>query len=379
MKIGIDITPLLFEGSGVANYTYNLVKNLLIIDKKNQYRLFFTSWRINKKYHFLDEFRNLGAKIYRLPFPFKFFQIIWKKFNIFPIEMFIGKVDLFYANDFLRSPSKIKTITTIHDLVWKIYPHLHKDFIYKTHENKIRKTIQYKDTIIVDSKRTKDDLIKNYPEIKKNKIYVIYPGISNQFKPKNDINKIKKVFSKYFHSQFLNLNSKFLLYVGAIEPRKNLDTSIEVFNQLIKDKEFKDLKFIIIGRAGWKNEKIFQLVKQLGLKNKVKFIGFVDDKDLPYFYSAASLTLYLSSYEGFGLPPLESLACGTPVLAGNNSSMKETLDSQFLVDVNNKKAILEKMKFFLTNKVKIDSSGVKKRFDWTSKAKEFLQIIERLE
>lgn len=379
MKIGIDITPLLFEGSGVANYTYNLVKNLLIIDKKNQYRLFFTSWRINKKYHFLDEFRNLGAKIYRLPFPFKFFQIIWEKFNIFPIEMFIGKVDLFYANDFLRSPSKIKTITTIHDLVWKIYPHLHKDFIYKTHENKIRKTIQYKDTVIVDSKTTKDDLIKNYPEIKKNKIYIIYPGISNQFKPKNDINKIKKVFSKYFHSQFLNLNSKFLLYVGALDPRKNLLTAIEIFNDLIKDKRFSDFKFFISGKAGWQKNEIRKKINNLRLTDKIKFIGFIKEEDLPYLYSKASLTIYLSSYEGFGLPPLESLACGTPVLAGNNSSMKETLDSQFLVDVNDKKTILEKMKFFLTDKVKIDSSGVKKRFDWTSKAKEFLQIIERLE
>lgn len=379
MKIGIDITPLLFPGSGVANYTYNLVKNLLMIDKKNQYRLFFTSWRINKKYHFLDEFKNLGAKIYRLPFPFKFFQIVWGKFNIFPIEMFIGKVDLFYANDFLRSPSKIKTITTIHDLVWKIYPHLHKDFIYKTHENKIRKTIQYKDTIIVDSKTTKDDLIKNYPEIKKNNIHIIYPGISNQLEPKNDIKKIKTIFKKYFNSKFLILNSKFLLYVGAVEPRKNLDISIEVFNQLIKDKEFSDYQFIIAGQAGWKNKNVFESIKKLGLEDKVIFIGFVEDEDLPFLYSAAKLTVYLSAYEGFGLPPLESLACGTPVLAGNNSSMKEILDSQFLVDVGDKKEILKKIKFFLTNKVKIDSSAVKKRFDWTSKAKEFLQIIEKLE
>ena len=131
---------------------------------------------------------------------------------------------------------------------------------------------------------------------------------------------------KYLDFQFSILNSKFLFYVGAIEPRKNLVTAIEVFSQLLKTTNYQlpttILQFIIAGRAGWKNESVFQLVKDLKLEDKVKFIGYVEDKDLPYLYNAASLTVYLSSYEGFGLPPLESLACGTKVIAGDNSSLK---------------------------------------------------------
>lgn len=364
MIIGIDITTLVYSGSGVANYTYNLVKNLLIVDKKNKYRLFFSSPRIWKKYAYLEEFKKLGAEICRFPFPLKIYEIIWGKLNIIPVEWLIGKVDLFFSSDFLRPPTKIKTITTVHDLVWKIYPLYHEDFIIKAHENKLKKTIEYGDEIIVDSLSTKSDLLKFYPQLKENTIHVIYPGISDQFKP---VNKTT-----------INSSSKYLLYVGAIEPRKNLITAIEVFNEFIKDKKYSDFQFIISGKAGWSKELVFEKVKQLNLENKVKFIGFVKDEELPALYSNAKLTIYLSSYEGFGLPPLESLACGTPVIAGNNSSMKETLSKDFLVDVKDKKTILEKMKALLENKIKIDSASVRKRFDWTSRTLEFLKIIQGL-
>lgn len=366
MIIGIDITPLLFPGTGVANYTYNLVKNLLKKDKENEYRLFFTSWKLNKKYSFLEEFQGLGARIYRFPLPFQFFQMIWGNLNIAPIEWFIGKVDIFYANDFLRSPSKIKTITTVHDLVWKIYPEFHKNFISKTHEKKIKKTIKYGDIIIADSQTTRKDLISLYPEIDQNRVHVVYPGISENLRPITDPQTLNKYYSKY------------LLYVGAIDPRKNLITAIEIFSELIKDSKFSDYRFFISGNAGWQKEEIDKRIAGLGMTGRVKLIGYIKDEELPALYSAAKLTLYLSSYEGFGLPPLESLACGTPVLAGDNSSMKETLKEEFLVDVNSKEKILKKMKYLLENDVKIDSSDVQKRFDWTSKAEEFLKIVRQL-
>ncbi|MCX7956256.1 MAG: glycosyltransferase, partial [Patescibacteria group bacterium] len=182
MTIGIDITPLLFWGSGVAKYTYNLVKNLLLINKKNKYKLFFVSLKPSKNYPFLQEFKNLGAQIYHYHLPFKTLQIFWQKLNIFPIEWFIGKIDVCYANDFLRSPSKTKTITTIHDLTWKIYPQYHTNEVIKAHEIKLKKTIKYGDTIIVDSENTKNDLLRLYPQIDKNKVFVIYPGVDERFK-----------------------------------------------------------------------------------------------------------------------------------------------------------------------------------------------------
>lgn len=380
MIIGVDITMLVYAGSGVANYTYNLIKTLLEIDKKNEYRLFYSSLRRPKKFYYLDKLKKAGGKVYDFRFPPSFLKLWWSRLHVIPVEWFIGKVDIFFSSDFLRPPllSGTKGITTVHDLTWKIYPQFHEQRIIDAHKIKLEKTIKYHDAIIVDSQNTRQDLFKLYPQINKNKVSVVYPGIDERFRPIKDKEKIKKVLKKY---KILNTTNyalrptPFLLYVGAIEPRKNLNLSIEIFSQLIKDEKDRDYKFVIAGKAGWKNEGVFQSIKRLKLKDKIKFTGFVDDKDLPYLYNAASLTVYLSSYEGFGLPPLESLACGTKVIVGDNSSLKETIDKDFLVDVNDKNKILEKMKHLLENKIEINSKAVKEKFAWKNSASNFLRII----
>lgn len=373
MKIGVDITMLVYAGSGVANYIYNFSKTLLEIDKKNEYRFFYSSLRRPKNFYYLDELKKLGGKVYAYRFPPTLLQIWWRKFSIIPVEWFIGKVDIFFSSDFLRPPllKGTKEITTIHDLTWKIFPQYHEERIIKAHEKKLEKTIKENDTIIVDSQSTKKDLLKYYPEIELSNVHVIYPGIGNEFKLISNHEKTEIVLEKYK----INCKDKFLLYVGAIEPRKNLVMAINVFNELIKDDKFSNYKFIIAGRAGWRKENVFQRVTELSLQDKVQFIGFVEDEDLPYLYSAASLTIYLSSYEGFGLPPLESLACGTKVIAGDNSSLKETIDPIFLVDVKDQNKVLKKMKYLLENKIEINTKEVRDRFNWKESARKFLKII----
>ncbi|TRZ53275.1 glycosyltransferase family 1 protein, partial [bacterium] len=360
MKIGIDITTLAYQGFGVTNYTYNLVKKLLTIDKENEYHLFYSSFHRSKNSSYLEEFKKLGATVHEYHIPLSVLQFLWGKLDIFPVEWLIGKMDIFYFSDFLRPPllKGARGITTIHDLVWKIYPQFHEDWIVEAHVKKMKKTIKYRDTIIVDSQSTKNDLTKYFPEINTKKIHVVYPGIGGSFRPINDQQKIQAILKKYQ----IGDNDTFLFYVGAIEPRKNLTLSIEVFSELIKDNQFSDYYFCIAGKAGWKNEDVFKTISRLNLKNKVKLIGFVEDEDLPYLFGAARLTVYLSNYEGFGLPPLESLACGTKVIAGDNSSLKETVDKDFLVDVNDKGMILEKMRYLLKNKIEINSQKIRGKF-----------------
>lgn len=321
MKIGVDITMLVYAGSGVANYTFNLVKNLLKADKKNEYRLFYSSFRRPKNFYYLKELKKLGGKIYDYRFPPTLLQLWWGKLHIIPIEWFTGKVDIFFLSDFLRPPllPGTKGLTTIHDLTWKLFPKFHEEKIITAHEKKLEKTIKYKDEIIVDSKNTKQDLLRLYPQIEKNKVHVIYPGIGEEFKSKTKNQKLKIVLKKYG----ISYPSNFLFYVGAIEPRKNLLRSIEVFLELLKNKRYSDFNFLIAGRAGWKNEDVFQKVKNSRIENQVKFLGFIEDEDLPYFYSACAAFIYLSSYEGFGLPPVEAAACGKMTLMYNNSSLTE--------------------------------------------------------
>jgi len=387
MKIGIDITMLVYAGSGVANYTFNLVKTLLEIDKKNEYRLFYSSFRRPKNFYYLDQLKKLGGKIYDFPFPPSLLKIIWGKFNIIPIELFTGKVDVFFFSDFLRPPllKGTKGLTTVHDLTWKLFPEYHTKDVIEAHQKKLEKTIEFGDTIIVDSENTKNDLLKLYPQTKPNKINVIYPGIGNEFKPNDNKQKLTDILKKYntiATNHYSLATNHYLLYVGAIEPRKNLTLATEIFSQLIKTTNDNlpttTLQFIIVGRAGWKNEDVFRSIKQLGLEDRVIFTGFVEDEDLPYLYRGARLTVYLSSYEGFGLPPIESLACGTPVIAGDNSSMRETIDKKFLVDVTDKNKILEKMKYLLSNKTNTNSNEIQERFDWRESARKFLKIINDL-
>jgi glycosyltransferase involved in cell wall biosynthesis len=374
MKIGFDISMLVYQGSGVATHTYNLVKHLLLFDKENEYRLFYSSFRRPQNFYYLKELRALGAKIYDYPFPPKVLKFWWNTYEIVPVELFIGKVDVFHSSDFLRPPLLKGTtgITTIHDVTWKIFPEYHTKEIIEAHDRKMIRTIKGKDIIIVDSENTKKDLLKYYPEVKgNNQIFTIYLGVDEKFQPIHDQKKITNILKTYD----VDSSKRYLLYVGAIEPRKNLDMVIKVFSELIKDKEFADFEFLIVGRAGWKNEKIFQLVKELRLTKKIHFVGFVTDADLPYFYSAAQIFVYLSKYEGFGLPPLEAFACGTKVIASNNSSLKEVIDAEYLCDENDKNKILEKLKYIVSlPKSKIGEN----KYTWTNTAQNFLRLLHEI-
>lgn len=371
MKIGIDISMLVYQGSGVAVYTYNFVKSLLTIDQENEYKLFYSSLRRPKNFYYLDHLEKLGARIYEYHFPPRLLKLWWNRFHIFPIEWFIGEIDVFHSSDYLRPPlsQKTKGITTIHDLTWKKFPEFHTDDIVKAHARKLQKTIQYGDLIMADSLQTRDDLLSYYPNIDKKKVFVHYPGIDDRFKVIKDKNQIKKVLSKYE----VDYPQRYLLYVGAIEPRKNLETSIKVFSQLIEKNQYADFEFLVVGRAGWKNENIFQLVKDLRLQERIKFVGFVADEDLPYFYNAAKVCIYLSLYEGFGLPPLEAARCSIPSLVYSNSSLKEIFPKEYpFVEEGNELDVLIQL---IENKVKINTKHIEK-FSWVMYSKKFLKLIQ---
>ncbi len=370
MKIGIDISMLVYQGSGVATYTYNLVKSLLKYDKKNEYKLFYSSLRRPKDFYYLDEFRKLGAKVYDYPLPPRILKLFWNKLHVLPVEWLIGKVDVYHSSDYLRPPllKGTRGITTIHDLTWKIFPQYHTQDIVKAHERKLKKTIKYKDIILTISKNTKNDLIKCYPKIEKNnKIVVNYEGVDDRFKPIRNKKAISKILKKYK----LKYPANYLLYVGAIEPRKNLITAINVFNKLIQNKKYSDFKFLIVGRAGWKNEEVYQCINTMKLRDKALFVGYVNDEDLPYFYNAASVFIYLSLYEGFGLPPLEAAKCKIPTLLYRNSSLKEIFPKTY--PFTKKGGELKTLPYFLEKKVKIKLNFVNK-FSWKNYCKEFISL-----
>jgi len=374
MKIGFDITMLVYSGSGVATYTYNLVSELLKNDKKNEYHLFYSSLRRPKNFYYLNELKKLGGHIHSWRFPPKLLKLWWGKLHIIPIEWFTGKMDFFHTSDFLRPPLLKGTvgITTIHDLTWKIYPQWHTEDVIKAHSLKLQKTIKYNDVILCPSEWTKKDLLREYPKSINNKIYVIYEGVDKKFKPAKKENKLKTL-EKY------NINQPYIIYVGAIEPRKNLIRLIKAFNLLIKEKKYSNLNLAIGGRAGWKNQNVFDLVKKLKLENKVIFTGFIQDKDLSTLYSNAQCSCYVSLYEGFGLPPLEAQSCGCPVVTSNISSIPEVIGkSAILINPYKTTSIKNGIKECIQNKKIIFQKGLlnSQKYTWKNTSQKFQKIIE---
>lgn len=363
---------LVYQGSGVATYTFNAAKALLTNDKENEYVFFYASLRRPPHFTYLTELKAFGAHIIEVPIPSRLLRVIWNRFHLLPVEWFIGKVDVYFSSDYLRPPllSGTKGITTVHDMIWHKFPQFHNGDIVASHARKMSKLVKYKDTILVDSESSRRDLLDVYSNIPSSRVHVVYPGVDESFSPRSP-KAVQQVLKKYALP-----DAPYLIYIGAIEPRKNLDRAIKIFSKFILQKPYADYNFIIAGRAGWKNEHIHALVSKLNLGSRVLFPGFVEEEDIPALYSGAKACLYLSEYEGFGLPPLEAARSGTPTLLYRNSSLVELFPADYPYTKEGQE---------LSTLIKLIKSGRElplsqyvAKFSWQLFSKEFAKIAGSL-
>ncbi len=369
MTIAIDISQIVY-GTGVSVYTKNLVENLLEIDQKNQYLLFGGSLRRKKELHsyadkLLDRYNNVSAKI--LPIPPTLLSFIWNRLHILPIENFIGDVDVFLSSDWAQPPAKhAKLITIVHDLVSWRYPETQPKAITSTHYNRMKWIKKEVDAIIADSQSTKKDLV-GIIKINPDKIHVIYPGLDrNHFKiqPSREISRVKRKYGL----------SRYILTVGTREPRKNFSRIVKAFKKLNLGNDFQ---LAIVGKYGWGG----QTPSTKHQTSNVKLLGYVPDDDLAPLYSGAECFVYPSLYEGFGLPVLEAMACGCPVITSDVSSLPEVAGKGALfVNPRNvdeiacalDKIITDKK---LTNEIVEEGRKQAKKFSWQKTAEGVLKII----
>ncbi len=234
-------------------------------------------------------------------------------------------------------------------------------------------SIKRADIIVADSHSTKRDII-NYFGIKEEKIKVVYPGVESRFRP---IRNVEEYRLKN------NLPSKMILNVGTLEPRKNVVTLIRAFKKL-KELGFKNYKLVIAGDKGWLYKQIFDEIKSSDLQKEVLFLGIVGDEDLPMLYNCADIFVYPSLYEGFGLPPLEAMACGIPVITSNTSSLPEVIDNAgIMVDPDDVNSLCEAMYNVLKDKElwhNMSNKGLErsKLFSWKGTAKKILEIYDEV-
>lgn len=383
MRVGIDYTSAATQGAGIGRYTRELMRALLALPSDNFYSLFYASrQRIQQ-----SAFSNQHSTIRRLPFHDKWLMRAWQRLRLpIPVELIVGKVDLFHSPDFTLPPTLpgVPTLLTVHDLSFIRDPDSAWPSLRAFLDQAVPRSVKRATHVLADSQATKDDLVELFGT-PAGKITVLYSGVDARFAPVRDRAEIDRVCTKY------QLPQPFILSVGTLQPRKNYGRLIEAFARVIQHPERsggsggRDIWHLVItGGKGWMVETIFELVQRLGLEGRVHFPGFVDDADLPALYSAAELFAYVSLYEGFGLPLLEAMACGTPVIGSNTSSLPEVIGEAGLqVDPRSVDDIARDLWRMMDQpELRERSIGLgrerAKLFTWDKAARELLAIYDRM-
>ncbi len=247
-----------------------------------------------------------------------------------------------FRESFINDENRL--ITTVHDLTHIHYPHFHSKENIESVQHGLDMAVRRKSVFMTISKSTAHDLLSAFPSIDSTDIHVVYPASDPlRFKRADDPQHISRVMNKY------NIPpTPFLLSLCTLEPRKNISNMINAFLLLKKEIPDTDINFVVAGGKGWKYREIFK-DKALA-SDHIIFTGFIEEGDLPVLYSAALALCYVSFYEGFGLPLLEAMCCGTPVIYGNNSSMPEVVGEAGLpADPGDLHDIKEKFRGIVTN------------------------------
>ncbi|MCK4649383.1 glycosyltransferase family 4 protein [bacterium] len=376
MKIAIDVRPTVGQFAGIGKYTYNLVREIAKLDRENEYLLysfFLKPFSSNIK-EIAKSHPNFSLKASRIPG--RLMRFFWDYLKI-PIEPFLGKVDVLHVTDYLMPQvRKAKLVVTIHDVTPLSLPQYHNRYTRTYIRNKLLSIAERADRIIAVSENTKRDIMSSL-SIPESKIKVIYEAIDESYHPIEDIKFLDRIRKRY------TLPDKFILHVGTIEPRKNITRLIKAFATLKKMKSLKH-KLVIAGQKGWRYDDIFREVKDLDLESEVIFIGYVSEEDLPGLYNAAQVFVYPSLYEGFGLAPLEAMACGTPVICSNTSSLPEVVgDAANVVDPYNTDEMARAIGEVLTDgklRQEMGAKGLKRAslFSWKKAARETLSVYRDL-
>jgi glycosyltransferase involved in cell wall biosynthesis len=320
MKICIDARAAKwYRGTGIGTYTYQLIKNLNNIDKINDYLLFMPDSN-PLDFNFSKNFKLSGTTKSKE-------SNFWEAVN-FPKILTDKDIEIYHVPQNgvgLCTNKKCPFVITLHDVIPYKMPETTSKRLIKIFNEDLPQIVKLCDGIITVSNYSKIDIAKafDYPL---SKIYVTYLASEDIYCPKN------KCMSKKIIKKAYGIDNDFILYVGGFSPRKNIIGLIKAFEKLIHTVN-TNLTLVIAGNKGVSYDNYISLVEKLGLVNKVIFPGFIDMLHMPYLYSSAELFVYPSYYEGFGLPPIEAMACGIPVITSNLTSLPEiTAGSALLVN-----------------------------------------------
>ena len=317
MRIGIDYTAGIHQGAGVGRFVRNLVSSLLELDRDNKYTLMYARAERKSPMPRLPNGPNVTTR--SLLLTERMANLLWYKLGLaVPIELLGPIADLYYFPDFALPPVRRgRSVITVHDLSFLLVPDCAEIGLRRHLEKVVPMSVRYADFVTADSENTRNELT-TLLDVEPNRVAVVYGGVDAHFHPVTDDAELQVARAKY------GLYSPFILYVGTIEPRKNLGRLLRAFTGL-RTKFQSRHRLVIAGGLGWLYQDVLREIEEISTEHDVVFLGRVSDEDLPALYSLADIFAFPSLYEGFGLPPLEAMACGLPVVCSSTSSMPEVV------------------------------------------------------
>lgn len=368
MRIGVDARPLREKQiSGIPAYVRNVLSSLGRLDRDNEYFLYapqeMTFQIPNERWHL----RSGGVVPY---------GTLWMQTDI-PFYLKRDKIDVFWGTQHvlpLISKGPVKMVLTMLDLIYSVHPETMQFKNKMINRLLIPPSVNKADAIVTISQWTMDD-INRIIKPRKKLTDVTYMAAGEQYHPRPKPEAQSHVFSKF------KFNKPYILSVGAFEPRKNLGRVVEAFGRA-SEKIEQDL--VIVGPDGWKNQSILRKLTTSKVRNRIHHVGYVSNEDLPYLYAGADAFVFASIYEGFGIPPLEAMACGIPVISSNASSLPEVVgDAARMVDPFSVDDIEAALVDVCTNEnrreqMRVLSLKQAKKFSWDQTARQMIRIFDTL-
>jgi glycosyltransferase involved in cell wall biosynthesis len=316
MRIGIDARLVYYSRAGIGQYILRLVEALARADISNE-QVFLLQSRKDRTQ--LNQHPNIHRVSLWTPSHHRLEQLTLR-FEIGRLHL-----DLLHSPDFIPPFSRnCKSVITIHDLAFLLYPHFLTNEAARYY-GQIDQAVRHTDHIIAVSESTRRDTI-NLLGVPENKITVIYEAANPIFR------EIDKELARRHVVETYGLEQPYILFVSTVEPRKNLPGLLQAYRKLRDDYRCAE-KLVLAGGRGWLSEEVYATIDQLNLSDHVRVLGRVPSEHLVHLYNAARVLVHPSFYEGFGLPPLEAMHCGTPVIVSNVSALPEVVgDAAILID-----------------------------------------------
>ncbi len=370
MHIAIDAHSVGTGLGGNETYAVNLIEALAEIDSVNRYTLYVT------KKQAIERFERRWPNVsLRLTLPHT--PLVRIPLTL-AVELRRRPVDLLHVQYTSPPFTPCPVVNTIHDLSFEHLPETFKKRSLRQMRLTIRKSAQTASHIITCSSFSRDDIVKTY-KVDADRVTVTPLAPSSIFKPVKDPVRIDKVLGKF------GIDSDYILTVGSIQPRKNLPRLINAYATLCQERRVENLpKLVIAGKRGWLYRETLAAASNSTVKDQIIFTGYVPNEDLSVLYSAAKCFIYPSFFEGFGLPPLEAMRCGTPTITGNRTCLPEVVgDGALLVDPFDEQSILKGIVTVLVDEKlrgQLRERGINraKSFDWKNTAHQTLKVYEKV-